>query len=320
MVEEKNRLITLYIENKVKELENMSMFVSKDNVQKVINNFLNRNEDIEIIKTKIDTIFNNSISAYKENLEKMGYTYDEIMKVYDKVVKLNKTRAKLYLMGGIVPYVLLNDRTGRRHESFDLLCDKKDVEQLRELFRKEDLYDPKRDSLTYTVNNIDYGFQVIVDKIKVKANQFGLEAQPPAILAMINGIKNFNGENLIKGFSRKEELFKLLSKNFNAFSETPTGVMISSHDLASEVKVSHNLSDNDLAFIFAFILLKDHGIITIPPVSMPGASTTIRFDLSTKDAFNLDLNDLNKKIESSFNKLQEVVTNEDKCREIVFTS
>lgn len=69
-MEEKNRLITLYIENKVKELENMSMFVSKDNVQKVINNFLNRNEDIEIIKTKIDTIFNNSIRVYKENLEK----------------------------------------------------------------------------------------------------------------------------------------------------------------------------------------------------------------------------------------------------------
>ena len=137
---------------------------------------------------------------------------------------------------------------------------------------------------------------------------------------MVNGIKNFNGENLIRGFSRKEELFKLLNKNFNAFSETPTGVMISSHDLANEIKVSHNLSDDDLAFIFAFILLKEHGIITIPPVSMPGASTTIRFDLSTKDAFNLDLNDLNKKIESSFNKLQEVVTNEDKCREIVFTS
>lgn len=163
------------------------------------------------------------------------------------------------------------------------------------------------------------GRKDLVDKIKVKANQFGLEAQPPAILAMVNGIKNFNGENLIRGFSRKEELFKLLNKNFNAFSETPTGVMISSHDLANELKVSHNLSDDDLAFIFAFILLKEHGIITIPPVSMPGASTTIRFDLSTKDAFNLDLNDLNKKIESSFNKLQEVVTNEDKCREIVFT-
>ena len=47
------------------------------------------------------------------------------------------------------------------------------------------------------------GRKDLVDKIKVKANQFGLEAQPPAILAMVNGIKNFNGENLIRGFSIK---------------------------------------------------------------------------------------------------------------------
>lgn len=171
-MEEKNKLITEYIENKIKELENMSMYISKDNIDKVIKNFLNRSEDINIIKTKIDTMFNNSIEVYKANLEKIGYTYEDIMKVYDKVIKLNKTRAELYLMGGIVPYVLLNDSTGRRHESLDLLCDKKDIEQLRELFRKEDLYDPKRDSLTYTVNNIDYGFQVIVDKVKVNIFTF----------------------------------------------------------------------------------------------------------------------------------------------------
>ena len=98
----------------------------------------------------------------------------------------------------------------------------------------------------------------------------------------------------------------------------PTGVMITPSDLASELKVSHNLSDNDVAFVFSFILLKEHGIITIPPVSMPGASATIRFDLSTSDAFNLDLEDLNKKIVSSFNNLEKLVINEDECREIVF--
>ena len=164
------------------------------------------------------------------------------------------------------------------------------------------------------------GREDLIDKIKVKVNQFGLEAQPPAVLAMLNGIKNFNEDNLIKSFTRKDELFDLLSKNFNNFKKTPTGVMISPEDLNDEIKVSHNLSDNDVAFVFSFILLKDHGIITIPPVSMPGASATIRFDLSTSDAFNLDLNDLNKKIESSFDKLQEVITNEEKCREIVFNS
>ncbi len=78
------------------------------------------------------------------------------------------------------------------------------------------------------------------------------------------------------------------------------------------------MSNDDLAFVFSFVLLKEHGIITIPAVGMPGASATIRFDLSTSDAFNFDLNDLVKKIESSFEKLLEVIQNEEKCREIVF--
>lgn len=71
--------------------------------------------------------------------------------------------------------------------------------------------------------------------------------------------------------------------------------MITPEGLANEVNVNHNLSDSDLVFVFAFILLKEHGIITIPSVSMPGASATVRFDVSTKDAFNLNLSDLNKK-------------------------
>ncbi|WP_407412858.1 TIGR03576 family pyridoxal phosphate-dependent enzyme [Methanobrevibacter sp.] len=164
------------------------------------------------------------------------------------------------------------------------------------------------------------GREELIDDIKVKVNQFGLEAQPPAVLAMLNGIKNFKEDNLIKSFTRKDELFDLLNENFNNFKKSPTGVMISPENLAKEVNTSHNLSDNDLAFVFSFILLKNHGIITIPPVSMPGASTTIRFDLSTSDAFNLDLNDLNKKIVSSFVELLDVITNEEKCREIVFSS
>ena len=164
------------------------------------------------------------------------------------------------------------------------------------------------------------GREDLIDKIKIKVNQFGLEAQPPAVLAMLNGIKNFNEDNLINSFTRKDELYELLSEKFSNFQKTPTGVMISPEDLAGEIDISHNLSDTDLAFVFSFILLKDYGIITIPPVSMPGASATIRFDLSTSDAFDLDLNDLNKKIVSSFEKLLEVIPNEEKCREIVFSS
>ena len=51
---------------------------------------------------------------------------------------------------------------------------------------------------------------------------------------------------------------------------------------------------------------------------MPGASATIRFDLSTNDAFNLDLKDLYDKIKFSFDKLKEVVSDENTARDIIF--
>ena len=163
------------------------------------------------------------------------------------------------------------------------------------------------------------GHKELIDEIKVKVHQFGLEAQPPAVLAMLNGIKNFNGENLKKSFERKDRLFDLLEENFSHIQKTPTGVMITPEDLADEIDISHDLSDNDLAFVFSLILLKDYGIITIPAVGMPGASATIRFDLSTADAFNMELDDLSQKITSSFYKLVNVIPNEDECKKIVFS-
>ena len=162
------------------------------------------------------------------------------------------------------------------------------------------------------------GRKDLIDEIKVKVNQFGLEAQPPAVLAMLNGIKNFNGDNLVKSFERKDEFFDMLNEKFSNFEKTPNGVLISPEGLADEISIDHNLSDDDLAFVLSFILLKDHGIITIPAVGMPGASATIRFDLSTNDAFNLDLDDLSEKLESSFDKLLNVVSDENKYREIIF--
>ena len=54
----------------------------------------------------------------------------------------------------------------------DYLCSLEDAPMIREVFRKKDLYDPKRDSLTYTVNNIDYGFQVVIDGVKVNISVF----------------------------------------------------------------------------------------------------------------------------------------------------
>lgn len=162
------------------------------------------------------------------------------------------------------------------------------------------------------------GKEKYVDQIKIKANQFGLEAQPPAILAMVNGLRNFTEENLLKSYERKHEFLDLLEESFEMFELTPTGVMVTPEKLACEVDGETELSPSDMAFIFSMILLKDEGIITIPAVSMPGASPTIRFDLSTADAFKLDLDDLNQKIISSFDRLKEVVSDTQKSSDMIF--
>ena len=160
------------------------------------------------------------------------------------------------------------------------------------------------------------GREELVSKIKAKANQFGLEAQPPSVLAMLNGLKAFNGDALIDSFSRKDELYDFLSKDYDIFEKTPNGVMLSPEKLASYLDT--DLCGSDLSFILSMILLKEEGIITIPAVSMPGASATIRFDLSTQDAVKLELNQLINKISSSFDMLKEVIKNKEKCKEIVF--
>ncbi len=160
------------------------------------------------------------------------------------------------------------------------------------------------------------GDEDLINKIKVKANQFGLEAQSPTCLAMVNGLKNFTEDNLKNGFLRKEELFNLLKDDFILFEESSTSVMISPENLKKQLKV--NSSSKDLAYALSMILLKDSGIITIPAVSMPSASATIRFDLSANDAFNLDLKDLHKNIVSAISKLSKIANDEDRLKEIIF--
>ena len=165
------------------------------------------------------------------------------------------------------------------------------------------------------------GREDLIDEIKVKASQFGLEAQPPLILAMVNGIKNYTEENLVKAISRKEEFFDLLSKKYEMFEKTPTGVMVSEDSLKNqldELNVEIGLSKKDCCFLWAMVLLKDFGIITIPAVGMPGASATIRIDLSTHDVIDMDLNELYEKVDQSFERFLDLSQDVEKSKELIF--
>lgn len=165
------------------------------------------------------------------------------------------------------------------------------------------------------------GKEELIDKVKVKANQFGLEAQPPLILAMVNGIKNYSEDNLINAISRKDKFYDMVSKDYEMFEKTPTGVMVTEDALKKQVDaldIETELSEKDLSFLWAMILLKDEGIITIPAVGMPGASATVRFDLSTQDVIDMDLGILHEKVDDSFNKFLDSCQDVEKSRDLIY--
>lgn len=165
------------------------------------------------------------------------------------------------------------------------------------------------------------GRKDLIDEVKIKANQFGLEAQPPLILAMVNGIRNYTEENLVKAISRKEDFYDLICKKYEMFEKTPTGVVVSEESLKDQLNklnIETDLSEKDCCFLWAMVLLKDYGIITIPAVGMPGASASIRFDLSTQDVIDMDLNELYEKIDSSFEKFLDLSQDVEKSKELIF--
>lgn len=161
----------------------------------------------------------------------------------------------------------------------------------------------------------------LIDEIKIKVNQFGLEAQPPLIMAMINGIKAYTPEVLRKSVSRKEEFYGLISKKYEMFEKTPNGIKVQEANLANQLKVLNietELSEKDCCFLWSMVLLKEEGIITIPAVGMPGASDTIRFDLSTKDVIDVDLDVLQDKIDNSFDVFLDLVQKVEMAEKLIF--
>lgn len=176
------------------------------------------------------------------------------------------------------------------------------------------------------------GKKDLINEIKTKAHQFGLEAQPPSILAMVKGLENYNENDLKNSLNKKDELMELLANDFKMFEKTPTGVMVSEDKLKNEIinhfkkdntqdygKILDKFSNKDLCFIWAMLLLKEEGIVTIPAVSMPGASPTVRFDLAAVDAARIDVNIIFNKIKSSFENLLRVISDEKLVKDTIFT-
>lgn len=159
----------------------------------------------------------------------------------------------------------------------------------------------------------------LVDQVKSKAHQFGLEAQPPIIAGIVGALEKFKPDTILQSLEKKRELYQALRKDFPV-KETPTGVMLLPESIKKKLvdtSVTTPLSPDVIAGVLAMILLRDYNIVTIPAVGMPGASPTIRVDMAAKDAERLNVEYIKEAFNGSFMKLKQVAADEDMCKAII---
>lgn len=165
------------------------------------------------------------------------------------------------------------------------------------------------------------GKEEIVDLIKSKAHQFGLEAQASTIVGIIRAIENFSQDRMIKAFEKKHTIYETLKQDITNIKETPTGIMLSSDGLIDELKqkdIETEFTSEDVACVFAALLLRNYHIVTIPAVGMPGASPTLRIDLASSDAERIDNNYIVKAFIETFSHLGEIVNYKKACELILY--
>lgn len=159
-------------ENQVNNLLGKIDLLSEELVQQMIAQI---GEDEEKIKKyfekKIEEYVkdnSNHIFYYEnaENDKRESRTFSQIKAAIEKVLELlEENHLTIYLTGGTVPYILLNQDSNRLHDDVDTVCKLEDVEKLRELFKKEGLYIPDWDSKNHSVDGKDYGFEIKIDGV-----------------------------------------------------------------------------------------------------------------------------------------------------------
>jgi L-seryl-tRNA(Ser) seleniumtransferase len=165
------------------------------------------------------------------------------------------------------------------------------------------------------------GNEELMNLIKSKAHQFGLEAQAPLVAAMVRALENLSPERILKAFSDKHVLYIALKTEIRYVKETPTGVMLTPEDLKLELTDRNIITDynpQELAVLFAMLLLRNYGIITIPAVGMPGASATIRIDLASSDAERISTKEIVEAINDTLSSLISIISNKNACKDVLY--
>ena len=182
-MEEKKQNVEKYIREKATILNRRYPGIIDDQkLQEVINYYTNNVGDYQSTITDINDRIAKGIEEYKKQKmqdemyyysdavenERESRTFDQIKECFNKLQEImKKSGLHIYYAGGMLPYIILNEDSGRMHDDIDTICRMQDIEGLRELLKNEGLYMSEWDSKTYANDGKDYGFEIKIDGVPI---------------------------------------------------------------------------------------------------------------------------------------------------------
>lgn len=125
-----------------------------------INDLLKRYPNL---REKINKAYQNQSSNHKQ-----VFSYQQIMDVLNLLYSDKRFQQIANIAGGIVPWVISQTNSGRKHSDIDVIVKQENMGQIRKILKEYNLYNEGSDSLSYQgEDKIDYGIETMLRGIPI---------------------------------------------------------------------------------------------------------------------------------------------------------
>jgi L-seryl-tRNA(Ser) seleniumtransferase len=167
------------------------------------------------------------------------------------------------------------------------------------------------------------GLSDVVNRVRVRAFEYGLEAQSGHWVAALRAMEHFDLGRVREVARMAHPLLARLRTVFGdrAYLAGP-GVAVSGEDLLGWALERRGLrgtpvTPNEAASAVSFVMLRGHGLVTIPTIGMPGAAATFRL-MVYPDGPRLGLDGYVSAVNDGTAALVEAVADPGRIRALIF--
>lgn len=106
-----------------------------------------------------------------------GFTCEAIKSVVQQLMSVDALKGKIYVAGGIVPYLCTGRDSGRMHSDIDIVAASADMPTIRQYLKSAGFYESDYDSLEfgYNTGRVDYGIEAFIQGIPVSFAPFDVQ-------------------------------------------------------------------------------------------------------------------------------------------------